>query len=223
MNNKIAKNIVKGRPPARKGEDKREHILDNALTLFASQGIDGTTVAQIAEASGVTSAMVHYYFNNRKGLLDALATERLAPALEYIWGGVSGEALTNPRLLVTEFVDRLLETVERMPQLPLLWSREILNAGGKLRERVMALIPLDKFDKACRALAEAQQKGKINSEIIPSMVISSAMSVIMLPLAAREILGKIPLVPAMDRAMLRRHALALLLNGLCFNQQGNCE
>ena len=71
-NNTARKHAPQGRPPASKGEDRREHILDNALTLFATQGIAGTTVAQIAGASGVTPAMVHYYFHNREGLLDAV-------------------------------------------------------------------------------------------------------------------------------------------------------
>ena len=62
-----------GRPPAGKNGDKREHILDSALNLFAGQGIAGTTIAQVAKAAGVTPAMVHYYFTNREGLLDAMS------------------------------------------------------------------------------------------------------------------------------------------------------
>lgn len=204
-----------GRPPASKDEDKREKILDSALLLFAGQGVAGTTIAQIAKASGVTSAMVHYYFGNREKLLDHLVAERLAPCLEYVWGSVSDEALTDPRQLLTSFVDRLLESVEKVPQLPQLWSREILNAGGCLRERVMALVPLEGFEKVHRSLALAQREGRLNAHISPGLVLTSVMSVTMLPLAAQDMLDRVPTIPVLNMKMLRQHVLALLLDGLC--------
>ena len=202
-----------GRPPASEG--RRERILDSALTLFAGQGIAGTTIAQIAKDSEVTSAMVHYYFGNREGLLDAIASERLAPAMEYIWSGISEEALAESRRIVTEFVDHLLDTVERMPQLPQLWSREVLNAGGLLRERVLTLVPMERFATVINALSQAQLAGVVNPLIIPALAVTSIMAVIMLPLSARDMLGKIPIMPGLDKETLRRHALALLLDGLC--------
>lgn len=212
-----AKNTTapQGRPPASESEGRRENILDSALTLFAGQGVAGTTIARIAKNSGVTSAMVHYYFGNREGLLDAIAAERLAPAMEYIWAGVSGDILADPRRMVTEFVDRLLETVERMPQLPQLWSREVLNTGGLLRERVLALVPLERFATVISALSLAQREGAVNPLIIPALAVTSIMAVIMLPLTAWDMLGRIPIMPALDKEALRRHALALLLDGLC--------
>lgn len=214
MNNTHPKHPSQGRPPASKGEDRREHILASALTLFAGQGIAGTTVAQIAKASGVTSAMVHYYFNNREGLLDSLVIERLAPVLKYVWAGVSDEELSDPRQIVIAFVDRLLESVEKMPELPLLWSREILNAGGRLRERILPLLPLEKSVKVLSAFTEAQQKQQINAEVAPGLILTSVMAVVMLPLAAQTFLDKMPMVPTFDKEILRQHALALLLDGL---------
>lgn len=204
-----------GRPPASESEGRRERILDSTLTLFAVHGIAGTTIAQIAKNSGVTSAMVHYYFGNREGLLDAIAAERLAPAIEYIWAGVSEEILAEPRRIVTEFVDRLLEAVEKMPQLPQLWSREILNPGGMLRERLLTLVPLERFATVISAFSQAQQKGTVNPLISPPLVMTSIMAVVMLPITAWDMLGKIPNMPALDKEALRHHALALLLDGLC--------
>lgn len=215
MNKAKPTTAKQGRPPASESEGRRERILDSALTLFAGHGIAGTTIAQIAKSSEVTSAMVHYYFGNRKGLLDAIAAERLAPAIEYIWAGVSEEALAEPRRIVTEFVDRLLETVEEMPQLPQLWSREMLNPGGLLRGRLLALVPLERLATVISAFSRAQQEGTVNPLISPSFAMTSIMAVVMLPITAWDMLGKIPIMPALDKEALRRHALALLLDGLC--------
>lgn len=204
-----------GRRPGTSREVSREHILDSTLALFARQGIAGTTIAQIAKASGVTTAMVHYYFANREGLLDRLVAERLAPCMEYMWAGVSEGTLADPRRIVTEFVDRLLETVTKMPELPLLWSREILSTGGLLRERVFPLVPLEKVEAAQSSFVAAQREGRMNSGVVPGLTLTSIMAVIMLPLAAQTFLDKIPLIPVLDKDTLRQHALAILLDGLC--------
>lgn len=204
-----------GRPPSSESGERREHILESALNLFAAQGIAGTTIARIAGEAGVTSAMVHYYFTNREGLLDALVAERLAPAIAYIWAGISADMPAEPRDIVTNFVDRLLETVERIPQLPLLWSREVLNAGGLLRERVMAQVPVERFDGLRRFFAEARRRGELNPGVAPDFVFTSVMGVVLLPLVAQDIIGKLAAMPVPDRTLLRRHALAVLLEGLC--------
>lgn len=207
--------IPQGRPPASESEGRRERILDNALSLFAEHGIAGTTVAQIGKASGVTPAMVHYYFDNREGLLDAIAAERLAPALAYIFEGFSDEVLADPRRMITELIDRLLEAVERMPQIPPLWSREVFNAGGLLRERVLSLVPMERFAAVSRALSLAQQEGNINAKVLAPLVITSALALIMIPLTAFDMADRIPTMPPLDKETLRRHALSLLLDGLC--------
>lgn len=215
MNNLSNKLRSQGRPPASAGEDRRERILDSALTLFAAQGIAGSPLAQIAGAAGVTPAMIHYYFNNRDGLLDCLVSERLASVVDYVWGDLPDGASADPRRLVTAFVDRLLESIEKMPQLPRLWSREILNEGGLLRERIFSLFPLERLGKLLRVLTEAQQQGQLNAGVAPGLVLTSIMAVVMLPLAAQSILSRISPLPAFDREELRQHALALLLDGLC--------
>ena len=214
MKNAAPKPASRGRPPESKGEARREHILDNTLTLFAGQGIAATTIAQVARTTGVTPAVVHYYFGNRDGLIDAVVTERLASAINYIWNEFSEDTLLEPQSIITAFVDRLFTVVERMPQLPFLWSREILNAGGLLRTRVIGLIPQKKLEMFIRLFTRFQQSGKLNPQIAPALIIPSVMSLVLLPLAAQDILDKVPVFPALDKTLLHRHAIALTLNGL---------
>lgn len=106
----IQKNLGKGRPRAQAGENKRERILDSAIFLFARHGVSETTVAQIAEKSGVTSAMVHYYFKNWDGLLDTIMVERIVPKIEYVWNGM--EKITSVPELLKVFIDRLFTVME---------------------------------------------------------------------------------------------------------------
>src|SRR5215469_12968956 len=85
----------------------RERLLDAAIRLFAERGISETTVAEIASAGQVTSAMVHYWFETREKLLDALADERLAPVVRRIWEQPEAErddAVLGTRGLLTRML-----------------------------------------------------------------------------------------------------------------------
>lgn len=54
----------------------REHILDHAEALFANHGLHGVTVREVARAATVDPALVHYYFENKQGLFDAVFARR---------------------------------------------------------------------------------------------------------------------------------------------------
>ncbi len=49
--------------------DKREAIIEAARTLFAEQGYEQTTIAQIARAAGVGVGTVYLYFQNKRQIL----------------------------------------------------------------------------------------------------------------------------------------------------------
>jgi AcrR family transcriptional regulator len=51
------------------GRDKRQAILGAARELFASQGYEDTTIAQIAQAAGVAVGTVYLYFENKHDIV----------------------------------------------------------------------------------------------------------------------------------------------------------
>lgn len=46
----------------------RQHILDVALRLFSQQGFSSTSLAQIAQAAGVTRGAIYWHFKNKSDL-----------------------------------------------------------------------------------------------------------------------------------------------------------
>ena len=52
--------------------DKKKSVLKSAEFLFATQGFDKTTVADIAKNSGVNEASVYSYFTNKRNILFAI-------------------------------------------------------------------------------------------------------------------------------------------------------
>jgi TetR/AcrR family transcriptional regulator, transcriptional repressor for nem operon len=59
----------------RKGE-KKQRIIRSAKRLFHRQGYYQTTLADIAEDSGVSIGNIYYYFNTKKQIIEAIIEER---------------------------------------------------------------------------------------------------------------------------------------------------
>ena len=208
-----------GRRPRAADSAGRERLLDAAIELFAERGIANTTVAQIAAAGQVTSAMVHYWFDTREKLLDALVDERLTPRIHEIWNPAD-PGKEAPLDLIRGLLGRMLDVSERAPWLPSLWLREIIQEGGLLRERVLKRIPADPNAAFRRNIARAQQRGDLNPNISPELLFISMFALVMLPQAAARMHSTAKMVRrfnpdlVLNRATLERHVFALLMQGL---------
>jgi len=61
----------------RKGEEKRQRIVDAANTLFYHKGFTATSFADIADDCGVPKGNFYFYFRTKEELLDAVVRERM--------------------------------------------------------------------------------------------------------------------------------------------------
>ncbi len=73
------KNIVKAKAGA---NGSREKLLVSAGQLFAERGFAGVSVRDIANAAGVNSALVGYYFGGKQGLLSEVYTRHCTPLIQ---------------------------------------------------------------------------------------------------------------------------------------------
>jgi AcrR family transcriptional regulator len=200
-----------GRPRLVSGVDAREQLLDATVTLFAEQGIAGTTIAQIAARVGVTTAMVHYYFKDRDRLVQAIARERVLRVVLDLWSPVVHE--TDVSSLIRGFVARLLRASELNPWLPSLWLREIVSEGGELRPHLRKLAPTDPIRHVIKTVKAAQRRGEIDGRLEPRLAIASVIGVTLLPLAVIRTWKQVPeALQNLTREDIARHAQALLAN-----------
>ena len=63
----------------KKGEKTRILLLNTAERLFGQNGVTATSLREVMKVADVNMAMVHYYFKNKNGLLDAILERRLVP------------------------------------------------------------------------------------------------------------------------------------------------
>lgn len=66
-----------GRPQRSAGNAvAREAILDASEHLFAHHGFDGVTTRDVARKAHVDTALIHYYFDTKRGLFEAVFARR---------------------------------------------------------------------------------------------------------------------------------------------------
>ena len=69
----------RGRPRKADAPAAREAILDSAEALFAAHGLHGVTLREVARGANVDGALLHYYFESKRGLFDAVFRRRAEP------------------------------------------------------------------------------------------------------------------------------------------------
>ncbi|PYB72425.1 TetR/AcrR family transcriptional regulator [Rhizobium wuzhouense] len=80
----LSSHVTSGEPGlrSRKKAKRRDEIIAVARTLFDQQGVDATTMADIAAAAGISPPTVFNYFGSKDGVLIALISEGTTEARE---------------------------------------------------------------------------------------------------------------------------------------------
>lgn len=76
MDKAAAKPRAKRIPKSERAEYTRERILDAAEEEFAKHGFYGVTLKQVAQEVGVDTALLHYYFDDKRNLFDLVLNRR---------------------------------------------------------------------------------------------------------------------------------------------------
>ena len=114
-------------PPA--AADSRARLLSAALRLFAEHGFAKTSIRQIAEAAGANTALISYYFGDKKGLYNAAYAEPLGGPLQAD-AGPDGNSLD---IFLEQFLTGFMRPLDMGDQVELcmrLHFREMLDPTG---------------------------------------------------------------------------------------------
>ncbi len=69
---------------AEQQKDTRERIIDSAEATFAENGFGGARIKDISARAGITSAMIHYYFNSKEELHRAVLKRMVEDLVELV-------------------------------------------------------------------------------------------------------------------------------------------
>jgi len=75
------------------GEERRQQILDVAMSLFSERGFRGTTTKEIAHAAGVSEAMVFRHFATKEELYAAILDHKVCDGDKFDPAEMAAEAI----------------------------------------------------------------------------------------------------------------------------------
>lgn len=102
-------------------------LLEGALKVFAKQGYHASTMADVAQAAGVSKGLAYHYFESKEELLVSLAELRLKQYLPLLKGLTEIEDAEERLLFLVNFV--MKEIVEKCEELRF-YNALYLHADG---------------------------------------------------------------------------------------------
>lgn len=191
----------------------RAAILDAATPLFASTGMQGTTIRQVAAAARVNSQLIYYYFGDKGGLFRS--------ALEGAAGRVAAllarAAVTNgtPQERLTRFINEWVKvTLEEAPTLRML-HRAMLEGDSTL------VADIRRYASSHAAqigalIDEAKAEAEFRTDLDTRRAVASLVGMIQYLAVAETILfpsTKLKL-NRVEREAMSRHTAELFLRGV---------
>jgi len=91
---------------------KQLQLLDTAESLFSQKGFDGTSVRDIAEAAGINTAMISYYFGSKEKLMEEIFERKSLNIREKVDNLLKDDSLDpfqKMYSLVDEYIDGIFQ------------------------------------------------------------------------------------------------------------------
>src|SRR5690348_4122906 len=85
--------------------DKKTHIIESAIELFAEKGFEGTSIRDLATKADVNVAMINYYFGSKEKLFECMVKQKAAYTKDIL-----EEIVNNDHLSEIEKIDRIIDS-----------------------------------------------------------------------------------------------------------------
>jgi AcrR family transcriptional regulator len=172
----------RGRPLDTNQHDLKKQILDTAEELFSDKGYAATSIRRIADQSGVNPALVHYYFGQKKSLLQSVLDRALEPMSLAI-----AEMKDSPEASPDVIADLLISMAAEHPNIPRLLIREVFLPGGEMQQYFTERMA-PRLGGALPALLNREKSaGRLHQDSDPAISAMLILAVSMFPFIARTL------------------------------------
>lgn len=123
-----AKRVAKSVRPFRDAEATQQQILDAAEQEFSRHGLSGARMSAIANRANVTTATLHYYFDNKESLYKAVL-QRPVDEVQATLGQLNFDDLP-PDEALKQIIRIAISNEAKNPQRQMLWFQEASQNQG---------------------------------------------------------------------------------------------
>ncbi|MCP3898192.1 MAG: TetR/AcrR family transcriptional regulator [Desulfobacteraceae bacterium] len=118
-----------------KDDSTRKKILITAADIFASHGIEGARMDQIAKQAGVNKATIYYNIGNKQALYEEVLNVTFKTGFHNFIKTI--EKIKSPEEKLTAYIQNIAKTMESNPHIPILIMREQVSKGRNLTDSVI--------------------------------------------------------------------------------------
>jgi len=157
MQQRPRKKLEPGVRRRKKFGDKRQFILQKALSVFSQYGFHGSSIEQITTAADISKTNLFYYFKSKEVLyltiLENILNDWLVPIDSF-------SVEDDPRSALGKYIRRKLELSRDQPEASKLFCLEIIQGApilkGYLNDELKPLI-----DEKSRVIQQWIEQGKL--------------------------------------------------------------
>ncbi|MDE6007506.1 MAG: TetR/AcrR family transcriptional regulator [Muribaculaceae bacterium] len=172
--------------------DTEHDILKAAEKEFLSKGFAGSRTTSIAEAAGVTHAMLHYYFRSKANLFERVLQDKLNLLREALYSSFDYSSASLEEM-IRNVIESHLDFIASNPELPRFLIVEIFSDPKKSN------VFLDGIKKYAPLIIQTIQK-KINAEAAKGNCRNINAGMLMLDIASLNIFSYLA-APAVQAAL----------------------
>lgn len=123
----------------------KKKVFDAAILIFNSKGFNGSSVREIAQKADVNIALISYYFNGKKGLLEQLLTNYFEQYISILGRVFEKKDSLCSKEVLCEMVKNVLRFESENHQLARLVHREITLDTMLVREIMSTYLTKEKY------------------------------------------------------------------------------
>ena len=201
----------RGRPVDTDQQNLKTQILDTAEELFSNNGYAATSIRRIADRAGVNPALVHYYFGNKKALLQKVMERALEPLGQAIAALKKGNE-ASPELIA----DLLITMAAKHPNIPRLLIREVFLPGGEMQQFFTENMAPHLGGALPALLSREKSAGRMREDSDPAISALLIMAVCVFPFIARTLAEPVLGIQFDEKGteLLKKQITALLKQGM---------
>lgn len=203
-----------GRPNLNADGDSREKLLAAARDEFVAHGFRGAAIRRIADAAGVTAAMIHYHFGGKQGLYLAVMENAARPLLSGL-AALREKADHEPHTLEQVFA-LYARTISAHPEMPVLMLRDVLSDDAPMREAFIENFATRGSSLLRQMIDAAKTRSEVRADVSTEMAMITLISLAVFPFLARPVLEAVLARPLDEKTVeeLIAHNSAVIRGGL---------
>lgn len=191
----------------------RDRLIEVAAKEFAAHGFRGASVQKIARGAGATPAMVHYYFDNKRGLYRAMLEHTLGPVLAALQAGV--QRMQTAQDPLESFLRVYMTELSEHPEIPALLLRDVLDPDAEMRDEFIDRFASRGAGMIKGILRDKIADGQLRDDLDVELAALSFLSMAAFPFLAAPVVERV-FGAGRDAATIDRlasHTIALFYQG----------